>query len=175
MDQRIGKSDHTSLVQRLRIPESPGPVHAGKRKERSPSVLILFKEGDHTLGRFFIIGNDILNTAAERRLYGDLILLIRFDQSFFFITVRHDPADAVPIPVIALGNILQRLQTRRLPVVSSLSDPQLLLFLIQFLLIRLYLLFVFRDLFIILPDRSPDSVQFALVFFQSLQQSLRFF
>ena len=181
MDQRICKADHARFVQRLGRAQAAGCVHAGKRQECGTAKFILLQKCDHPFGGLLVICNDVLDAAAQRRLNGALIFFVRLndigynpDQAFFFIPVCHDPADAVPVPVIAFCNVLERFQPRRLTVVCGLSDPEFLLFFIQFLLISLDLLFIFRDLLIIGPDRFTDLLKFILVLLQPLEQSFRF-
>ena len=105
--------DHAFFFQRAGLADACVCPDTGQRKEGGAAKPVLFQEMDHSLCRFLVFRNNILDASSKSCLYGDLIFFIYFDnvchyakKSFFPGFIVHDPADAVSISVITLCDIL---------------------------------------------------------------------
>ena len=180
MHERVGKPDDSRLPERFLLTDPSAPAHARKRKESRPPELIFLQECDHPLCRLFRIRHDVLYVSAERCLHSDLVLFIHFydirdyaEQALLPVSVCHHLSDAVPIAVIALRDVFQRLQAGRLSVIGSLPDLQLFLLIGKLLPEPFNLIFVLRNPPAAFCDPAPDALQLSLIFPEAVILLLR--
>ena len=124
-DKAAAGPDHSRFRQRCLIYLLRPFPHARQRKKGCTSITVPLQIFNHLLCRCLITGDNILNTASQCCLNGNLILFIDLNQvchnskqTGFFFLFFHYATNGVPITVITLGNVNQRLQPGLLPVIT---------------------------------------------------------
>ena len=138
-DQLIGHADHAGFLQDffrfefLLIPDR------GERQEGCPACLFLLQHLNHALGCRLVLGDHILNVAAERDLNCRLVSGIRLDQvcddadqTRLLLFMLHDALDAVAEALIALSQICKRVQPRFFLLIGEFRGAHFLICLRQF-------------------------------------------
>ena len=107
-DKPGGKPDHTPLIQRTLLGEVLG-LHRRQREKCRSSELILLQKSNHALGCLLVVGDNVLNGTAERRLNCQLIFLRGLDQvrdhaqyPREMILLLHDSANRAAVALIPL-------------------------------------------------------------------------
>ena len=78
---------------------------------------MLFQKRDHAFCRIFLLRYNILDIAAKRRLNGGLVFFLHFDDirhnaddALFGLFLLHHHFDGTAVSLIALGQVIQRIQ-----------------------------------------------------------------
>ena len=89
------------------------PTHTGERKERRTAEMAPFQVFNQVFRRRLIVGDDILNAAAECRLNCRLVLFLRLQKirhnavdAGIPVFLLHDLPNTVSIAVVPLGDVL---------------------------------------------------------------------
>ena len=158
--QTACQADNSLFMQRLFLIKKILISNAGQRQECCASEFIAFQKLNHTLRCIFILCDNILNTASESCFNCRFVGLFYFNnvchypkQPFFLRFPAHHLPYAVPIALIPLRDIFQRLQPGSLSMVRRLS--------------RLYFFILGNQLFL-------DSVCFLFILSAFFQQFLDF-
>ena len=157
--QLVRRADHARLAKGFCPGKSLSPMNRCQWKESCTSIPVLLQITNHFFCSLFVCSNDILDTASKCDLHRSLIFFIYFDQishnpQDFRLTafLLHHTTDTVPITIVTLRKVPQRLQTRVLPVISILPVSQVFICLSDLFLQSGNLCFIVFDLFYRIRD-----------------------
>ena len=107
-------------------------ANVAEREEGGTSVAVLLQELDHVLRRRFVLGDDVLNRAAEGRLDRRLVLRRYLDEvchnaedTASPVALVHDHFDRIAVALIALREVTQGLEAvlETIEITVLLDDP----------------------------------------------------